>query len=130
MIPDLHQLIRDRLLLQAGLQDPLPAPLPGVDIATLWKSQWSQEFETLMRNRLVMGALRYGPLGTPRKTQFDRVSSMIRRLQGYQSTGNLEMLVDVANLALVEYEEGNHPLRHFNSDDTGEHCSPMQGAKP
>ena len=34
---------------------------------------------------------------------------MYRRLAAYGRTGNLEMLVDVANLCLLEFVEGRHP---------------------
>ena len=113
--------MRDRLLARAGLSDPPPQPLPGYTIEDLYRTQWSSEFERYMRNRLVIGALRYGGLGLGNKRQFDRIGSIRRRLDAYEKTGNLEMLVDSANLALVEYVEGDHPLRHWNTDDTGEH---------
>ena len=75
----------------------------GVDLGTasiadLRRSEWSPEFEQLMRNRLAMGAMRYGRLHAVGKPAYDRVPSMARRLQQYAETGNLELLVDVANL--------------------------------
>lgn len=87
----------------------------------LSKTEWSPKFETLMRNRLVMGAIRYGRLKSKNKAQYERISSMIRRLELYAQTGNDEYLVDVANMALLEFEEGTHPNKHFSSIDDGEH---------
>jgi hypothetical protein len=84
--------------------------------------QWSPRFEQLMRNRLVMGAFRYGLLGDPNKPQYDRVKEIHRRIDKYVETGNLELLVDVANMALMEFEEGTRPKRHLNAVDDGEHA--------
>lgn len=90
----------------------------------LYKTEWSSEFESLMRNRLIMGAFRYGRINHNRKAnkpKYDRVESMIKRLQKYQETGNKEYLVDVANLSLLEFVECHHPKEHFTSIDDGEH---------
>ena len=87
----------------------------------LKKTEWSEEFERLMRNRLIIGALRYGRLGATNKPQYDRINSMIKRLTKYQETGNKEFLVDVANICLLEFVECNHPNQHFHAIDDGEH---------
>jgi hypothetical protein len=87
----------------------------------LKQSEWSTEFEKLMRNRLVMGALRYGKLGIKDKPQYDRVGSIIKRMKNYAESGNKEILVDVANLCLCEFEECNHPNQHFHAMDDSEH---------
>lgn len=87
----------------------------------LKESEWSEEFERLMRNRLIIGALRYGRIGAANKPQYDRVNSMIKRLMKYQETGNKEFLVDVANICLLEFVECNHPNQHFHAIDDGEH---------
>jgi hypothetical protein len=87
----------------------------------LAKTQWSAKFEQYMRNRLIMGALRYGKLHEPGKPKYNRVASAIKRLAAYQQTGNKEHLIDVANLMLLEFEECHHPFAHFNSVDDGQH---------
>jgi len=89
----------------------------------LRQSEWLPEFERLMRNRLVIGAFRYGLnfVNLERKRQYDRVTSMIRRLEHYRQSGNTEHLVDVANLCMLEFGEGDHPLKHFAATDDGQH---------
>lgn len=104
-----------------GLPEEDTTPAPKIDMEALRRSEWNAEFETLMRNRLVMGALRYGKIGAPGKPQYDRVASMLRRLQHYADTGNKEFLVDVANLCLLEFTECHHPNAHFAAIDDGEH---------
>lgn len=95
------------------------------DFNKLTLSEWSNKFETLMRNRLIMGAYRYGVLNNMNKPTYNRVESMINRLRKYEQTGNTEFLVDVANLCMLEFEEGVHPNKHFSSIDDGEHVGEM-----
>lgn len=91
------------------------------DINTLIKTEWSVDFEILMRNRLVVGAYRYGRMGKMGKPKYDRVSDMIRRLKEFQIDGNKEHLVDVANLSMMEFVETTHPLAHFKPLDGSKH---------
>lgn len=88
---------------------------------SLAKSEWSSQFERLMRQRLIMGALRYGPIHGAGKPKYNRCKSIEKHLNLYQTTGNLEHLVDLANMALMEFEEGTHPLRHFHAVDEHTH---------
>lgn len=92
-----------------------------VSLPELQASEWSPKFERLMRNRLIMGALRYGRLGVTGKPQYNRIDSAVTRLERYLETGNTEILVDAANLCLVEFVEGKQPNRHFHAVDDGEH---------
>lgn len=87
----------------------------------LKKTEWSKLFETLMRNRMIQGAYRYGLLGSKDKLDYDRISNMIERLKLYKQNGNDELLVDVANICLCEFIEGRHPNKHFKSTDDGVH---------
>lgn len=92
-------------------------------ITELQATEWSQEFEQFMKNRLILGAIRYGQLGQANKPDFDRLEYIKRKISEYEYSGNLECLVDIANLALCEFVEGKHPLRHFESiGDHNNHC--------
>lgn len=111
--------MRDRLLARAGIH---PTPTNTQTYDQLAKSEWSSEFEQLMRHRLIMGALRYGRIHLPNKRTYNRVPSMVRRLKKYAESGNKEFLVDVANLCLLEFVECHHPKAHFHAiDNTTEH---------
>ena len=106
----------------AGLPPALPPrAVPALEV--LRATEWSPRFERLMRNRLILGAIRYGRLHAPNKLQYDRLAAMIKRIALYRDTGNDELLVDVANLALLEFEEGRHPEKHFGTIDDGEHVA-------
>ena len=101
---------------------------PEVDIApeypplpALQRTEWSPAFESLMRNRLVVGGLRYGLLHASGKPRYDLLGAAEERLAAYRATRNQEHLVDVANLCLLVFEEDDHPRRHFHASDDGAH---------
>lgn len=115
MNPDTHtrQLIRARLL---------PVEPTPIDVASLRATEWSPQFEQLMRNRLVLGAVRYG-LMHDKTRRYKNVQSAIKRLETYLDTGNQEHLVDAANLCLMEFvKPGSHPQPHLSPVDDGDHA--------
>jgi hypothetical protein len=116
-----NEFLRTRLLTQAGV-----IKKPTYSLSALRSTQWSTHFEQLMRNRLIMGALRYGLLHAIGKPQYDRLKAMKDRLDQYKQTGNDELLVDVANLSLLEFEEGKHPLKHWKSQDDSTHVEAVK----
>jgi len=87
----------------------------------LEKSEWSPKFERFMRNRLIMGYYRYGPFATQNRTTTEMLDSIIRRAMEYKEKGNDELLVDIANLCMKEFAVGNHPNKHFEAVDDGQH---------
>lgn len=113
---------------KCGLPEEDPrTPKEELSFEDLRRTEWSAEFEELMRNRLVMGAFRYGKIGQPGKPTYNRVADAIRRLHRYEESGNKEFLVDVANLCLLEFVECHHPNAHFSSLDDGEHTERSRG---
>jgi len=106
----------NRVRLSKGLPETL-----NLSFAEMQESEWSPEFEKLMRNRLMMGSIRYGKLKATGKPAYDRTASIMKRLEKYKETGNKEFLVDCANLCLVEFVECKHPNAHFSAIDDGEH---------
>jgi hypothetical protein len=112
--------IRLDLLMKAGIHPPNKL-LSSIEELAI--TQWNPEFERLMRNRLIMGAFRHGTFDSQVEdgSQFDSVESAKERLGLYQEGGNLERLVDAANLCLVEFTVGRHPKRHFEATDDGIH---------
>lgn len=104
-----------------------PEPRPRPDLDALRREQWSERFEELMRNRLIIGALRYETLDEKRScNQYDIISSIQKRLHAFSdpaspSYGNQEHLVDAANLLMIEFECPTHPAPYFHAVDDGEH---------
>jgi len=118
-----HDQIRAHLLRSCGFID---EPIRHLQLDALRRSEWSPTFERLMRNRLIMGAFRYGRLHEPHAPH-DNVHSAIARLRRYLKDGNQEHLVDAANLCLVEYVRGechSHPT--FQTVDDGQHTEQLK----
>lgn len=99
-------------------------PEPRPSLQELREGQWSPEFERLMRNRLIIGALRYETFDEKRRNnKYDIIGSVFYRLNKYLETGNQEFLVDSANLLMIEFECPTHPTPHFESQDDGVHVT-------
>lgn len=92
------------------------------DLRELQASQWSQGFERLMRNRLIVGAMRYETFDEKRKGhRYDLLGSLRQRLELYEESRNQEHLVDCANLLMIEFECPTLDGAHFTSVDDGVH---------
>lgn len=64
--------------------------------------QFSIDFVQKMANRMVQGYAKYGPIERVRK-DIDRMKSLEQRLSKYRETGNSEWLVDVGNMAMIQF---------------------------
>ncbi len=107
---------------KCGLPEEAPKRAPKYTLKEIEKLQWSEKFIKLMKNRMLLGFFRYGPVMN-NSVKYDNINSAIRRLKNYQKTGNQEFLVDAANLMMVECMQENHPNTHFESIDDGEHTN-------
>lgn len=99
-----------------------PDPRPRPPLHSLRETEWVPQFEQYMRNRLVMGAMRYETFDEKLKgNKYDCLGYVKRKLIEYESTGNLECLVDAANLLMIEFAAPHHPNPHFNPGDDASH---------
>lgn len=115
-----HDYLRQRLMARLHHVDPVGDKTESLD--SLRQSEWNAVFEEHCRIRLIMGRFRYGRMDRKSDTNFDRVESAIRRLKAYKRTGNLEFLADSSNLCMLEFTHSEHPNKHFEAIDDGEHC--------
>ncbi|MCP4897859.1 MAG: hypothetical protein GY906_12875 [bacterium] len=99
----------------------LPAAVDGLPFQQLVEETWSNQFETFMRNRLLMGCYRYGRFGPQQAAAYDMVPSMIKRLRSFQGDGNLEHLVDVANLCMLVFVHGESVGMEMIAQDDADH---------
>ena len=109
-MPRVADLLRKSVL--RDVPDRVP-PLEG-----LRRTERSVAFERMRMNRKVLGAMRYGLFGAPGKPQYDRVACIITRLEKYRKDHNAEHLLDAANLAELEFVEGDAVV---NATDDGDH---------
>lgn len=109
--------MRNRLEQRAGIHlDFSPAPHAGKTFADIIGSQTADNFCELMDNRLAMGYLRYGDRKRPLYHGLI-LGKLEAKLIDYQKTGNLELLVDVANYCRLEFSTSQHPNKHFHAVD-------------
>lgn len=116
----LHDILRERLLYKAGIF----APLKQITMADLEKEVdkvWCIDFFTKMRNRLLMGYLRYGKK-SPNASKYNYINAIKSKLLIYEQTGNTEMMVDIGNYAMLEFKFPNHPDAHFSATDDTAHA--------
>ena len=73
-----HDYLRARLLLQAGVFEPVK-PAPSLD--EIARVQSCPRFEEYRKNRMIMGYFRYGSLQSQiGRAKYDNVSSIKKRL--------------------------------------------------
>jgi len=77
-------------------------------------------FEELRINRLIMGAYRYGKI-EPNST-YDFTQALKNKLERYEETHNLELLLDIANYAMLEFTKPKYFDARFISEDDIEHA--------
>jgi len=77
-----------------------------------------------MRNRMVMGAFRYGLLARHALDTYDLPREAFKRIEKYCYTQNLEYLVDAANMCMLEYTKASRQGKTLTSIDDGEHARP------
>ncbi len=100
-----------------------PEKLPSLE--KLRKSEWSPRFEKAMRDRLIFGAFRYGLIENQDYSEYDLVQEARKRLERFESTKNLEMLVDAANMLLLRFVHGERVGEVLTSIDDGEHSEKL-----
>lgn len=83
------------------------------------KRKWHEEFIQFMKNRLIMGALRYEePSCFKEQKSWDRLGAIQKHLDAMRKDGNKEHLVDIANYCMLEFEHGDG---HFVATDDADH---------
>lgn len=114
-----HEYLRARLLQQAGIFEPAE-PAPNLD--AIARMQSCPRFEEYRKNRMIMGYFRYGSLQSQiGRAKYDNIGSIENRLLLYRGDRNREHLVDIANLAMIEF--ATHPEYPFRASDDGVHAA-------
>ena len=105
-------------------EQPLPEDkakqLPPLDV--LKQTEWCGEFEQLMRNRMIMGAFRYGRLADQNFEGYDLVGEIKKRITKFETDGNLEHFVDAGNIAMIAYYHGKSKGFKMIAQDDSEHA--------
>lgn len=99
------------------------------DRDTLLKTQWCDLYELLRRNRMVTGFFRYGDIKVSNWTTTQGIVSIKTKINLYKKDGNLEHLLDIGNIAMVEFMHSNHELKNFNATDDMNHIKEFKNEK-
>jgi len=122
-----HDIMRERLLVNVTAEtywqkaDALPVGKQAMEDMQ-WNSDEWQEVLMLMKNRMSFGGYRYGPTKKQARRAFDNIADIHRRLDLFTETGNMEHLVDSANICIIACLKKDHPNFHFESIDDGDHA--------
>lgn len=78
---------------------------PNKDEDEVLKTEYSEKFDEIRKNMMIMSYYKYGPLKDNYKTYkcMNAIENLKIRLQKYLDTGNTEYLADVANFAMLEF---------------------------
>lgn len=115
-----HDVLRRRVYENAGLLYEYNG-LQGVTMQQIRDSFAAPDFHKSADDKFIIGAFRYG-LITEQITNgkhYDHMGSILRRIEYYLETGDMDVLPDIANLAKAEWIVPHHPRAHLGSVDHG-----------
>lgn len=81
-------------------------------------TEYSDRFWELMKNRMGLSYVKYGPLAEAFPEKVNAIHSLLDRIRKYESTGNTEYMVDAANFAMIEFMRPSHKKAHFEATDS------------
>lgn len=93
-------------------------------------SEFNTPFVQGMADRMAASWFKYGCHDDNARAGVDFLDSLKTRLAKYEEDGNTEWLMDVANLAMIEYCHPSHPEAHFRATDSDESPGRTQVIKP
>lgn len=87
-------------------------------IDDILKTEYSNEFDDLRKNRMATSYFKYGAIKDNYGQRLvNAIDNLEIRLERYRETGNTEYLVDVANFAMIEFMYPQHGKAHFKATD-------------
>lgn len=92
-----------------------------MDIKQILSTEYSERFDEIRKNMMVMSFYKYGLLEENYKQEkcLDAIGSLEKRLEKYKETGNTEFLADIANFAMIEFMYPQHKKAHYKPTDSG-----------
>jgi hypothetical protein len=80
-------------------------------------SEFSDEFAQGMYDRMAVSFFKYGKVADAYPDKVNAIESLKKRLSNYETDGNTEWLMDVANFAMIEFMRPRHSKAHFKGTD-------------
>lgn len=93
----------------------------GTDIQQILKTEYSERFDEIRKNMMVVSYYKYGPMkdNYEKFKCMDALGNIEKRIQKYKETGNTEFLADVANFAMIEFMHPSVPGAKYTPTDNG-----------
>ena len=90
-------------------------------IKEILKTEYSEQFDKIRKNMMVVSFYKYGPIKTNYKTEntTNCIKSLKIRLHKYEETGNIEFLADIANFAMIEFMHPQKLNAYYKPTDSG-----------
>ena len=90
-------------------------------IEEILKTEYSNKFDEIRKNMMVVSYYKYGPLKDNYGTYkcMNAIENLKIRLQQYLDTGNTEFLADVANFAMLEFMNPSIEGAKYTPTDSG-----------
>lgn len=91
------------------------------DINEILKTEYSERFDKIRKDMMVMSFYKYGSLKDNYDNYkcMDALGNIEKRLQRYKETGNTEFLADVANFAMIEFMYPSIEGAKYQPTDSG-----------
>ncbi|MFZ3132679.1 MAG: hypothetical protein WA125_16660 [Desulfosporosinus sp.] len=90
-----------------------------MNMEEILKTQYSEEFDQLSKNRVCTSFFKYGPIEDNfGKKLVNAIKSCNLCINKYQETGNTEYLVDAKNYLMFEFMYPTHKKAHFEATDS------------
>jgi len=80
----------------------------------------STRFLQEMVDRMATSFYKYGPVADNYPENHRALDSLLMRLERYETTGNTEWLIDVANFAMIEFMHPAHRQAHYRATSAEE----------
>ncbi len=90
----------------------------AIEIVSDWKEEVSGRFLQAMANAMGMSFYKYGKLRDAYPKKVNAIATLKDRLAEYEKTGNADYLIDVANMAMIEFEAPAHKDFHYSPGDS------------
>lgn len=85
------------------------------------RSEYSEWFDELCKDAMLMSFHKYGKVANNYATgNVDAIKTLEGRLAKYKETGNISWLIDVANMAMIEFMYPQHINKHYRGTESHE----------
>ena len=84
------------------------------------ETEYSEDFDKKRKDAMVTSFYKYGMAKLNYPHNVNAIETLEKRLNQYKITGNAEWLVDVANMAMIEFMLPRHKKAHYRPTDSSE----------